>query len=84
MFDKKNEDIELAFEDAASKLYRQFRITKCFLEDEKCLSALVNDLKGDTKGTFPKIVLSIKTHDFRSEFMGLRHPDTEITEESII
>lgn len=28
--------------------------------------------------------MSIKTHDFRSEFMGLRYPDEPITEEGII
>jgi len=51
--------VELAFEDAASELYRSFKFTKCFLEDKECLDVFKNKLKGDWTSDFPKIVLSI-------------------------
>ncbi len=86
LLDKNIEHIEVEFENAAEKLYKSFKMTKCFLdEDEKCKNFFVEDLKGDISLHFPRIIVAIHVNDFRSQLLGLRYSkDLEITDQNII
>lgn len=81
---KKNEKVESEFELVAEKLYKSFKITKCFIDEEiECKNLLTKTLKGTIKGEFPRLILAIQIYDFRSEILGIKY-NKEINEQNIL
>ena len=81
---EENEKIEADFEIASESLYKSFKITKCFIEDEPlCKKFLKKNLKGDISQKYPRLIISIPISDFRSEILGLKYPK-KITLQNIL
>lgn len=84
LLEESNQGIEIEFQNAAQKLYREFRCTVCFLEDEKCLKFLKETIHAVVQDSYPKIVLTIPIHDFRGEFLGVKYTQPEFSAQKIV